>query len=1579
LITFAIGLCIILALYFLKRPALDVPMIFVGVSQSSTRNAKDPLPPPPNPFAYEDARLMSDWFDKGTDQHVVFVGSVSEQTGPMAGVTSGKSTLLHSILSNLGNAKPGGPGGDMVTVFLTAVGIVDHGHPYLLVGDSQVDDASTWVSVASLLQGIKDFLESDQWEFPEARVVVFLDAGRGGEAWDWGKTDLSFTKTVQQVASKIAPQRIAVLASCKEGQRSWCDPRRARSLFAEAIVESFIGNGDTDGDGTITLGEIESYVATQVATDAKAIWSADQKPVLLDQSNKDWEIIDTPSAVAGPPAMTADIDDLASNLSMLDQLWQRHNDLDQRHHPPLITQPVAWAVLEKKLARLEWLAVSGSDYRGELKILAGECEALLAELGSGASAIPDVSSLPELELVRFFHGSGTRTEKQLELNQVLHRGTPLENVDIQPEIDEIQMIDLVWDWLHEEDFSPQRIQTAGVLLDKVTSQRGIEGRLLETELIRLVSSPDLPLIHAERCQPILQSHIASRQSLLLPDLRASFWIRKHLLAMDERRMVLTDTAFARGETGGAEARLRRMIDQDYAELRREGEFISNAYQLRDRMLHRIPRLSETLFSDGPAHGNRSDHENTASLISNATRAVRCLSSQLRLVDVNPGGEVDDLRSAYQTAQESMSRLQARMIDRVDNASLRAASDEKGLRKTLALLRGSGFTEAESRKRIHDRLIEILRSDSRSQKTLAPTKGNSDPSEVETAHYIDGQHPWLYWLRQTESYSCKIPANSIDRGDDTDATLDVEFQADQVRAAISTLVTDDKSEVRLRPEKLAGEGQPLAVVRQPVEDLDLEYRRQTMLLSHRAQRVQRATEDRFALDLQLFLLDHGLRTIREFWCEARKAEQPYFTRAARQLLSCKAFRPLDPILDSVNVQQKYELAASTATDRETLVAQPDDRFSDGALLDNIGDDPISFVIKRPSILPEGEVALWSSKESKLLSLGDSSTESITTPLRIPADFKAVDDGFAVNSFFRGMRRKGKLEIKKLSDPRVTLYRRSDYGPPTAIVESDVQGAENVVIVLDCSGSMKNGKLEQARRAVVGYLASLKRNKCSIGLVLFGHRYGWVQDGQFLVRDTSAAGKKYKVYTMRAHQEVRLKSLGLTESSGHHPDTDVEVAVDLDAPTDQQIAMLKDALQDADPVGITPTYHAIVKAYDVLGGKPGHIVVLTDGKPELTGSNVSRYRAEAMQRYQTSKNVRLSIVDFQNKEDQANLRKDFVGATIVDADSTGELAEQLENTIASTKVVWKRNAENASDEVGLDQIVPIETWPPLDSEIAEGLPQSPALPYSVEAIRQANSNRATASVRVEGGEAFRLQVSGRSLRHLPFPREDYLYKELRVEGPDSSKFTALAIQPDRNENRELRLRLVIEAKRQGDFTPRPVDAWVDVKGTNSDRTKSIEYSISLPSFESGRSVPVLLARVKDWPNWAVRVNLDASLRFEEIRADGVSLPLASKGPFTVPAIEGVSFTVEQEKRGTHEVTITETYRSDALIGKLRVLLDPLPRDGEVRVHRKERIVIRKFRYAEPQDRLTASVTRREQITDGASLRIRTRDSITVDDGK
>ncbi len=1585
LLTLAVGLSVILASYLLRKPDLDVPFVFAGVSESKLRTTNDPLYAPPNPFAAEDARLLRDWFRERADQHLVFVGNPVEQTGTMAGTTEDQPTLINAVVRQLGKLPPGGPNGDMIAVFVTAHGIVDdqNDEPYLIVGDSSSDDVATWVSLSELLSGIKSKLETKDSRLRDARVLLFLDACRGGSIWDWGKLDQSFTDRCREVAARVAPERIAVIASCGDGQRSWWDPRRGQSLFGRAIVEALTGRADLDGNDMITVEEIAKYVSDQVATDARAIWSADQLPELLTASAAEWKVIRRPDAVAPPASIDFDIERVRKSLARINGLWHRHNGVAKMPHPPLVTQPLAWSVLEKHLARLDQLALAGTSYQGEFDMHSAACETLVTQLESGAPGLPTRSVLPELRLSEYFHGPAKLGETENEFAKAWQKDPVPDKVPVPPGLDEQQVMEILWPWLAEKNFDAQSMATIGVLLDPLASRNGTPVRLLETQLIRLSTSPDLTSAVIGRAGSIISAHRASRDALLTPDLRASFWIRQQLASLDTQRMMLSDTALARGSSEGAQERLNRLVENEYAGLKRDGTRISDAYRLRDRMLHEVPRLTETLLADVGAFADEERDQNSTQLIRAATDAVRCLDAALRLTKADdPPRETQQFRDASRSAELALGRLRQRVDQRVSAVSVRVAGDESGLRKTFALLQGSGVNDAGGRAQLHDRLLNLLAQDAGESQSKGESHLNVSPNDIDAWLTMNGKHPWTYWLNETAVLSCgqaDVPVKS-EGAPNNEGTVSTPSgslieQGSLIRRWTGELRLADDSETHQRPDLLSHEGRPLAIVRQDVDELETKYRSRTILLTNRPANVERALDDRFKLDLQLFSMDHARRTVHEFWCEARRGESPFFPSAAKRLLSVQTFSPNVRQMDGRNMDDYLAQAISVANDQETLVARPDGDFSQGVLLDSVGSRAVPFVIDRPGVVPDGGLSIWTSNQSPLLMM-ERDQMRLTTSLNLPPGITKSDDKFPVTTFFRGLRRTGGLDIKHLDNGRTTLFRLEPYVRPTAVVESDAEASEKVVIVFDCSLSMKGGRLTDAQNALVAYLKVLQKRQSSAGLVLFGHRYYWELDNQgFLIPDPNAQGTKYKTIAVRDGKILRMRSLGLQEVADHHPDFDVEVAVDLQKLDGQHLNRMIKEVFGTTAFGATPTYQAIDKAYDVLGGNSGHIVVLTDGIPELTKNRPQALRNIAMQKFQQrKKDVRLSIVNFDNPKKQVALLNDFPG-TVVDARDGRELSEKLQNTLEATIVSWKDERGSISPEVDLDTIVSPDRWPPPDANVAEGQPVRPAVTYLIEAVKRSTSQRAVGTVQVEGGEAFRMFVRDNQLRHRAYPREDHIVEDLRVDGPDAGKFSVVALSPDRNDNRELTLRLVLESREAGDFTVRPNDVWIDLVGTDADDRRRIEYAISLAEFEPGQAVPVILARVKDWPDWAIRLQIDCSIRFGDNAAPRVPLPLSSGRGITLKPVEGFKFAVDQNKTNGHQVKITESFASDTSTDRLRIIPQPLPNEGSVTLYRDNGIVIHEFRYNEPQDSPQAFVTKRSQILDGASIRARTRQPIAI----
>ncbi|TWT82346.1 von Willebrand factor type A domain protein [Planctomycetes bacterium CA13] len=1577
LVTLAIGMTIILAWVLRLRPDRDVPLIVAAVSQSAPRLGSDPLSIPPNPFGKEDARWFRAWFNREANQHVEFLSTVDEQTGPME---KAGDQLIKSITTHLASAVAGGPRGDMITVFVTAQGLVHEGEPYLIVGDSQPGDASTWVSVESLLKSIIGKLKKDN------RVVLFLDATRGGTIWDWGKLDDSFTDRVDKVVTRESEGRIAVIVSSSEGQRSWWDPRRGRSLFAKAIIQSLTGSGDTNEDGYITVGEVAADIRRQVSTDAQAIWDARQHPVLLSKQAADWRLIQKPDKMPSPNFAVVDADRLSGVFDEIDELWDQHNAIAKTPHPPLATNPLAWSVLEKQLTRLDQLALAGQAYEEERKTLQANCNKLLGEFKSGSPRIPNKSALPELRLVDYFYSEPEPDSFEQPTNQALTElaaawakdPTPETN-ELGPELGEEQVTRMLWTWLIDKQFEPGSLAAAASLLDRVMVNPNQPARFVETHLIRLLTAPDISNIRGDRAVAILQSHRASREAAFTKDLRASFWTRNAMSNLDRQRMMFCDAALAHAESGGAETKLSVLSMDDYPELRDRGQKISDAYRLRDQMFHDIPRMAETLLADVGAFEDKEKGGNSAALILAATDAVRCLAARLRLVDAedNVGfisnSPINEISRAKADAEAAMQRLNLRLSERVDVVSGTKASDESGLRQAVSLLQGSGVSIAAQRRRIHQRLVELIGQDQADLTISQNATGGSVPSEpddqwienLNRSIRIQDQHPWVYWLTQTKELTC-APSGTVALADGEQPPLSESFdsQGTTLRKSIVDLVARDFGDVTLQPDKLSKQGVRLSLVRNDVEELETNLRCQTVMLSHRPKAMEDAVEQRFSLDMQLFVMEQAARTLREFWCEARANEQPFFAQASERLLRVQSFKPFSTKLEKVDLLAQLTESKSAVKDLSTLTARPAQQTEQRPLLQQVAGRSVAFQLARPQVLPSGQVSVWTDQDSKLLSLNDSIDKPLNTPFMIAKELSTLDNTFPVQSFFRGLRRRGGLTVRIPRNPRTVLFQLPNYGPPLAIVQADEKHAEKIVLVFDCSGSMKGSRLNEALAAVKKFLLSLP-NDYSIGLVLFGHRYGWVQNGEYMVKD-SRDSNKWKVFTVRGGQKVGLASLRVDDRvANHNPNFDVEAKVDLGPLNQGHLQRLIAELDDLSAVGVTPTYQGINKAYEMFGGLEGRIIVLTDGKPQLSGGfDTTPFRQQAMANFARSKDISLSIVNFANQDPQADLKLAFPGC-VSNAKDAAELTNLLQDTSYRPRVAWKRDGKIQSDEVEFGSTVVLDRWPPTGQGHIAGQPVRPAERYEIEARGRSEDETASTVVHVEGGEAFELQLRDGKLLHAPFPRRLHVFSELDLDGADQNRYSVIALPPNVNNNRELTLKLVVENQSPQMFTPRPSDAWIDLVGFDAQRRRKIHYSISQPQYESSRGVPMLICNVDDWPDWASNVQIEAWFRFGDPEAVRKSLPLQSQDSVKLESIPGVSFRIERTRDPKFELTVTETYTDSAPEGGLRLLADPLPDQQVTRSYQKEGVVQRVFQYEQPPENLRVFVTKRSEITDLAPL--------------
>lgn len=1621
--TIAIALSIALAVALMKRPDKDVPLIVAAVTSSYERGAGDPLYSPPNPFALEDVKLLEAWFGEGemdNAQNVKFVGKRRDRTGHLSKTTN---RLISSLTEPLKDVVPGGPNGDMIAMFVSAHGFVDQGVPYFAVGDSvpfrtdedeKLGDASrTWISVGEFRDAIVSALE--QRSSGNARVVLFIDASRAAPQWDWGRFSDQFSDSCEQVLGTKQSQ-IAVVLSSSSGERSWWDPRAGNSLFTLALVEALTRRIDTDNQTTLTLGEIIEHVELKVGQRARSIWDAKQTPRLLNPLAKDWEFISEPADVTGPQIPSVNVDQLREDFASVDRLWMRHSELSGRMHPPLAFDPLGWSTLEKKLARLDALLLAGEGYRAEFQRLRDECATDVSTFEAGPASLPSSGTLPELALRDYFSPPDEFSAEQNETIAAWQKKPEIAAVQVP--FTESQATRFLSAWLEDQGFNPESVALAAQLLEEkslVTADRS--AGLIESHLLRLLSSEDLSHLDGGMIGTILKSNALSRRAICPPDLRASFWIRDRLTQLNAARLTNVDRMLSRDasqQSVGKDEWENQTRDQ-LETLIDSSEQVSAAYRLRDEMLHGVPRIAETLMNDLAAfHERETEFDDRSPLV--IGEAIESLAELIRELQLPEPGEIEPIEAqqrrvieSSQTALAAFRKLRKRMSQRYEDVAREDAEDARSLRRNLSLLIGSGTDDAQQRQWVHNRYCDLLDRPDYSD-DFDPQKLQNqrlDAAKIDLAKTtINGQHVWDHWLSATAALSPDISpvADSDSKDEDQEASSAQQLgdAGNRLRNHARSLAEGRLSErvpvhdAMEQPIAESDSGAEVSEIRRRLAQWDTFLRSRTVLFSNSPKQLKPIGQGRFALDRQLFFYDHAARTMEEFWGRARPRDNtPFFLSSAQTLLATKKGNPffskLPAKIHGRDLSQWHFDASQNVSLFSTLLPQPQEALREGTLGQFVAGKQIEFTAARPSIVPAGLASVWSDDESVVVPLGAKTENEVRLSLTVPKTLDHVD-AFRPNLFFRGLRREGSLRITKVGEAEKSVFRLPSYGTPEVNVVRENKEPERVLLVLDCSKSMENliggrSQLDEARKAINEFLSELVGSDVEVGLILFGHRYGFVQtkksDGTWEVKSTDIF--KDRKHTARVlkwddGQTVTLRPIVPDEKVTQNPNFNVENVLGIAPLTNRRIQTFTDELAKAGPVGVTPTWEALIQAYTgELRSKKGHVILLTDGEPKLisfASAPVSAPSGKAVDLIRSRKDIRLTVVEYRFGRGNGSLQRKLKGLAEFESAADGDdLLRILKNATQQPEVVWQLDREDVSKPAKFGSFASMDEWPPRGIRISSGQPVQPAKAFSVRAsVPDSRESIDTRSkVEVEGGERFLMSLRGRRLEHRPYNYDNSLLSQrLNLDKVDQSRFQVHAGPEKQRLNRELIMRLAIESasgdRASGEFTPRPSDIWVEITGFNerSRRFGQKTYQFSLPEFKVREPIPILRCRIADFPDKFDTTEVRAWMRFGKEMLPGTEIP-QNKGPFTLDELPGVSFRVEQKKLPNDRIRISvvEQYTGDREPGSLRVLSKPLPLQASTELFAKDRLVRREFDFDAKTSGIVLTATTREAIQSASTL--------------
>ncbi|MEM9588357.1 MAG: hypothetical protein AAGA03_13825, partial [Planctomycetota bacterium] len=627
--TLAIGLGVIL--YLVLRPNdPQVPLISVAVTQY-TPAADGRLAAPPNPFAQEDLQRLEQLFGSQTDRITRNIRFT--RTAEANGRAHQANEFLQAIELQLADSSvaPGGPNQDVIMLFLAAHGHVNSdGQACLLMSNSVVDDESSWLPMQRVLTHIVSVAQQHQ---RECRLVVFLDAARSGPVWQWGKLRDDFAVACRDDVTRLGKQNLAVVLSADQGQRSWSDLARGESLFVRGLTEALSGESSGEGSRFLTLGRVVTDLKQRVAATAESIWDAGQVPVLLasDDQASDWVLMGRPDSSEMPAPPRRDLAALSSDAEEARDLWRRHELLRQQTQPPLLTDPIAWAMLEAKLSRMDHLLLAGDAGKQRYQKLKSEAEATLSKLESSNRVAP--TKLPERTFREHFAAADPSPDLVALRAQWAEKPDPKA---WETPLTEEGALSVVWPWLTGQQFRPASLAAASKMMEQAGAIDSDSIRLLESALVRLLSSPDLSQINERSASAIMRAHLASRQALLCDDARAAHWVAGSLEELDHERRLATDRVLATPADAVANARLESLASEDYPRVAETASRISWAYRLRDRMLHEIPRDAESLLTDAEAFASEESASPSIDLVQRAMLDAQRLIKQLEV----PTGLID---------------------------------------------------------------------------------------------------------------------------------------------------------------------------------------------------------------------------------------------------------------------------------------------------------------------------------------------------------------------------------------------------------------------------------------------------------------------------------------------------------------------------------------------------------------------------------------------------------------------------------------------------------------------------------------------------------------------------------------------------------------------------------------------------------------------------------------------------------------------------------------------------------------------------------------------------------------------------
>ncbi len=222
----------------------------------------------PQAFAQEDVELLQKLFTPELSAGPI---AIQDPESVVHSKASDKSAFLAQVQEAVGRQSPGR--NKPVLIYLSAQGLVnDSGQACLVMaadrrqGEPQTATPSQILPTSRLLPVEELVDQLAKFSSPEHPVVLLLDAVRWDRNWRLGIAANDFAAKLAAVdLGRTGRENIAIVSSTASdktstGEFGLIDPRRGLTVFGQYAARGLAGAADVNNDDAITLAEFEAYL-----------------------------------------------------------------------------------------------------------------------------------------------------------------------------------------------------------------------------------------------------------------------------------------------------------------------------------------------------------------------------------------------------------------------------------------------------------------------------------------------------------------------------------------------------------------------------------------------------------------------------------------------------------------------------------------------------------------------------------------------------------------------------------------------------------------------------------------------------------------------------------------------------------------------------------------------------------------------------------------------------------------------------------------------------------------------------------------------------------------------------------------------------------------------------------------------------------------------------------------------------------------------------------------------------------------------------------------------------------------------